>query len=203
MDIQNRVCDLLSQVSHAKKQKTEEQKVSDSIWNCHMLKILSREINNIHIRNKFESNQIFPDRVLIMALADVLYHTGCYYEELKTKINTILTSPTKIPFCSRGYDLQLKYWIIRRYINISEMEEYSIFKKSDVLTSRQFYDFLIRFNKEEFHNETKIDIFTGPKYNFAPICFDKIYPNEFPFNSKLKVPNDFGVNDIILFVFRK
>jgi len=148
----------------------------------------------------------FPHEILIMALSDVIDDFGPTYSEYKRKIKKIIESPVRIKYAtvqSNRCRTKEKFWLIRKFVNISDTEEYIIsttvwYKKKEVLTSDQFLTFLNDYCKNQFKDEVICNAFTGTKCNkqLRKIDLGMISLVEY----KVRNPHP---NDVILFQFRK
>jgi len=115
-----------------------------------------------------EPKRTYSEAVMMKALAEVLGSLGWYdFEQFSNMVDLILNGPPRsVPFSYKTKNVQtgeMDFWLVRIFINISpdyEVEEV-VYNKKEVLTSKQFSDFLRQYCREQLEDKVQFWTFTG------------------------------------------
>jgi hypothetical protein len=153
---------------------------------------------------KFEN---YPQNVLDLAMFEILDGIGWTdYVTYKNNVENIING-IKYPFCLRTKDKlsrKLDFWLVRTFINFSKFPTYNIedkvYKKKEVLVSKQFNNCLRKYCKEQLKDEVQFWFFTGTLNGEQKLDMSRFSSTDMIL---LSSRGDGNPDDLIMFQFKK
>lgn len=149
----------------------------------------------------------YPQSVLDMAMSEIFDGIGWNsYHAYKNNVENIVNG-VRYPFCLRTKDKlsgKLDFWLVRTFINFAKFPTYTIedkvYKKKEVLVSKQFNNYLRKYCKEQLKDEVQFWFFTGTLNGEQNLDMSRFSnADKILLNSR----GDNNPDDLILYQFKK